>query len=56
MINNILLRSNGKRIVPIIIVPWNKETANEYQAKLYYLMKYELLKKISLVNLLILRE
>lgn len=44
IINNILARSNGKRIVPIIIVPWNKETANEYQTKLYYLMKYELLK------------
>lgn len=32
-------------IVPILIVPWNKETATEEQVKLYYKLKYLFLTK-----------
>jgi hypothetical protein len=44
IIENILSRSNGKKIVPIILVPWNKITATEPESKMYYYMKYNFLK------------
>jgi hypothetical protein len=36
MVNTVIERANGKRIVPIIIVPWDKNTADEHQSKMYY--------------------
>lgn len=44
VINNILNRADGKKIVPIILVPWDKETATEKESKMYYYMKYSFLK------------
>jgi hypothetical protein len=44
MINTILEKSYGKTIVPIIFVPWDKNSANEDQSKMYYLIKYSFLK------------
>jgi flavodoxin len=45
MVDVIIENSNGKKIVPIIIVPWNKNNATDYQSKIYYLIKFSFLKK-----------
>ena len=44
IINDIITQANGKKIVPIILVPWNRETASESDSKMYYYMKYNFLK------------
>jgi hypothetical protein len=44
MVKTIIEISNGKKIVPIIIVPWDKNSANDDQNKMYYLIKYSFLK------------
>jgi hypothetical protein len=44
MIDAIIERSNGKKIVPIIIVPWDKTSADETQRKIYFLIKFSFLK------------
>ena len=45
LINEIKQKSNGRPIIPIIIVPWIKETATTEQSKLYYNMKHKLIKE-----------
>jgi hypothetical protein len=41
-------KAKGKKVVPIILVPWNKDTASENQTQLYFYMKNLLLQnKIS---------
>jgi hypothetical protein len=44
MVDTVIERSNGKKIVPIIIVPWDKNSADEMQSKMYYFIKYSFLK------------
>jgi hypothetical protein len=44
MVDTIVEKSNSKKILPIIIVPWNKNSADEDQNKIYYLIKYSFLK------------
>jgi hypothetical protein len=44
LINGIVREFNSKKIVPIILVPWTRDTASDYQSKMYYLMKYKFLK------------
>jgi hypothetical protein len=44
MVNAIIEKANGRKIVPIIIVPWDKNTANEHQSRMYYYIKYLFLK------------
>ena len=45
IITNIVNRANGKKIVPIILVPWKRDTASESDSKMYYYIKYNFLKK-----------
>jgi hypothetical protein len=45
IVDNIINRSKGKSIVPIILVPWNKETASELDNKMYFYIKYKFLKE-----------
>jgi hypothetical protein len=50
MVYTIMKISNGKKIVPIIIVPWDKTSADEMQNKMYYFIKYSFLWKECLVS------
>jgi hypothetical protein len=43
MIDTIIEKSKSKKILPIIIVPWDKNSADESQNKIYYLIKYSFL-------------
>lgn len=45
LINEVQISFPDSFIVPILIVPWNKETATEEQVKLYYKLKYLFLTK-----------
>lgn len=44
IINILINKYNGKKIIPIVLVPWNKTTATEAESKMYYYMKYNFLK------------
>jgi hypothetical protein len=44
MVDTIIEKSNGKKIVPIIIVPWDDNSADEIQERIYYFIKYSFLK------------
>jgi len=45
LIDEIKNKSSNRPIIPIIIVPWVKETATDEQTKLYYLMKHHFIKE-----------
>ena len=43
VISNILHRAKGCKVLPIILVPWNKDTADKDNSRIYYYMKYRFL-------------
>jgi hypothetical protein len=43
LINEIKLSSCGKNALPIVLVPWIKDTATDEQSKIYFLMKHHFL-------------
>jgi hypothetical protein len=45
LINNIKLKAAKRSVIPIVLVPWTRETADKDQSKLYYLMKHHFLKE-----------
>jgi len=45
LINEIKIKSSGRPVIPIILVPWTKETATNEQSKQYFVMKHHLIKE-----------
>jgi hypothetical protein len=45
LISDIKIRSSGRPVIPIVIVPWIKETASKEQSKQYYMMKHHFIKE-----------
>jgi hypothetical protein len=45
LINHIKIKTAGKSVIPIVLVPWIKETATKEQSELYYMMKHHFLKE-----------
>jgi hypothetical protein len=44
MVHTVIEKSHGRKIVPIIIIPFDKSTASDDQSKMYFLIKYLFLK------------
>jgi hypothetical protein len=45
LINKIKTKSSGRPIIPIMIVPWTKDTATKEQSKQYYMIKHHFIKE-----------
>jgi hypothetical protein len=43
LINNIKANAFGRLVIPIVLVPWTKESANEEESRLYYITKHHFL-------------
>jgi hypothetical protein len=45
LINDIKIKSSGRPVIPIVIVPWTREVATKEQSKQYYMMKHHFIKE-----------
>jgi hypothetical protein len=44
LVNEIKIKASDRPVIPIILVPWIKETATEEESRIYYMMKHHFIK------------